>query len=251
MEGLTLINTKIILLSLVGLLLISVAYGVIRFLYYVKQSAPLVLNSRAYQQAPAKSSMKILVLGDSTAVGTGSVDPAQSVAGRLGKDFPTATIVNRAVNGLKTDQLLADKDKLFAGGPYDLLVVHIGANDVLRLRNMNEIRGRIKEIIDIGLTKSGHVALFTSGNIGDAKLIPWFARPIMSYRSKTLRNYAVELDNQSDRFTYVDLYYKKAGISDERFYATDRLHLSGEGYGFWHKELKSALQSKTDLYTSP
>lgn len=192
--------------------------------------------------------MKILVMGDSTAVGTGANNPANSVAGRLGKDFPNAQIINRAENGMKTEQLLGRLDEFLQDEKYDLVIIHIGANDVLRFNHMDKIKQNMDKIINKSLTRTHSLALFTSGNIGEAELIPWFARTVMSQRSKELRNFGLSLDSERDNVTYVDLYYKEADIPDSQFYAEDKLHLSDKGYGFWYRELKAALKENTDLY---
>ena len=45
---------------------------------------------------------RVLVVGDSTGVGTGAARPEDSIAGRLADAYPDVTIVNRARNGAKT-----------------------------------------------------------------------------------------------------------------------------------------------------
>lgn len=239
---------KNIVIALGAVFLLSIAYGVVRLYYFVQVSGRVVKQSRAYEQNPSSPTMPVLVLGDSTALGTGAKDPVNSVAGRLGKDFPQARIVNWAENGMKTQQLREKLEGYVQEEEYDLVVIHIGANDVLRLNNLDETKRNIYDIITRSLNRAQHVALFTSGNIGEAELIPWFARPLMSRRSKELRDFGVSLQSEFDSVTYVDLYHKEADMRESDFYADDKLHLSDEGYGFWYRELKAALRARTDLY---
>lgn len=236
-----------LVIILVLVIVVSVAYGLLRLVHYSKIAGDIVKHSDSYHQESADANKRILVLGDSTAVGTGVVDPSNSVAGRLGRDFPDATIVNKAQNGLKSRGLLENLDDMI-DGRYDLVVIHIGANDVLRFRDLKITKQNIRKIVSRSQEQSTYTALITSGDIGEAVSIPWFARPLMSIRSKDLRNFGVNLAKELDNFVYVDLYYKDSGITDEKFYARDMLHLSDEGYGFWHQELKAALMLDTNLY---
>ncbi|MEX2340948.1 MAG: SGNH/GDSL hydrolase family protein, partial [Candidatus Paceibacterota bacterium] len=153
-----------------------------------------------------------------------------------------------AENGMRSDQLLDRLDGLLTDESYDLVVIHIGANDVLRMRKLEPTKQNIGLIVDRSLDNADNVALFTSGNIGEAKLIPWFARPLISKRSLTLRDFGVKLESEIDNFLYVDLYYKDSGLPSSDFYTDDQLHLSDKGYGFWHQELRNALKKHTDLY---
>src|SRR6185436_17393262 len=77
-----------------------------------------------------KARVKIIVLGDSTAVGTGSKSNTESVAGRFGRDFPQAEIVNISQNGKRINGLVRDFLPLVRGH-YDLAVVQIGGNDII------------------------------------------------------------------------------------------------------------------------
>ncbi len=56
--------------------------------------ADLVKSALAYEQHPDKPSMRILIAGDSTGVGIGAKVPRNTIAGRLGRDFPHADITN-------------------------------------------------------------------------------------------------------------------------------------------------------------
>ena len=52
------------------------------------RGSALAEHSEVFQQYPSNARNSLLVIGDSTAVGTGAQQPEDSVAGRLGKSLP-------------------------------------------------------------------------------------------------------------------------------------------------------------------
>ena len=67
----------------------------------IKQSAALARLSEPLQATPVAPLQSLLIVGDSTAVGTGASSPAHSVAGLIARDHPQLRIVNRAEDGAK------------------------------------------------------------------------------------------------------------------------------------------------------
>lgn len=72
------------------------------------ESAELTRLSRPLQRTPVQPSLRLLVVGDSTAVGTGATVPEASVAGLLGLAFPRLQIDNRARDGAKLVSLFRE-----------------------------------------------------------------------------------------------------------------------------------------------
>ncbi len=81
--------------------------------------------------------MRLLSVGDSTAVGTGATVPQASVAGLLGQAFPRLQIVNRARDGAKFAAVMAQLD---GSEPFDIVLVMAGGNDVVRLRGLQALQ---------------------------------------------------------------------------------------------------------------
>ena len=69
----------------------------------------LVASSDPFQAQPAAPVASLLVIGDSTAVGTGASSPAHSVAGMIGASHPHLRTVNRAVNGALVSRITPGK----------------------------------------------------------------------------------------------------------------------------------------------
>ena len=62
-------------------------------------AADLAREARPYTAAPEQPTKRLLVVGDSTAVGTGADASADSLAGLIGQTHPQWRIDNLAANG--------------------------------------------------------------------------------------------------------------------------------------------------------
>ena len=96
------------------------------------RSAALAERSDPFRQRPDRPATRVLVVSDSTAVGTGAVDPRASIAGRIAQDHPDVEIVNLGADGARLADVL---EQIRASGdvPFDLVLVQAGGNDVIRL----------------------------------------------------------------------------------------------------------------------
>jgi lysophospholipase L1-like esterase len=192
--------------------------------------------------------MKILVLGDSTAVGTGSKDNMDSTAGRLGSKYLEASIENYAANGQKLDGLLRVIEEIDNQTPkpnFDLVLIQIGANDVIRLTSKVVIEKEIEQVLSKMSTMSSAIIFLHSGDIGESNLFPFFFKPLLSSRSMWMRELYLKKDKEFSSAHYVDLYssseVKTIDKNKRKYYAPDLLHLNGEGYGIWFAEIEKVI----------
>lgn len=117
------------------LLVITIAicfltYGFIRFYFDIQKGTRLANKAKPFERALESPEIRILVIGDSTGLGTGASSPSKSLAGRLAERYPEASIQNESDNGAKLKDIqnqLADTEDQF-----DLLFIHGGGNDVIR-----------------------------------------------------------------------------------------------------------------------
>lgn len=214
----------------------------VRYLIIVK-SGPIVRKSEGYEQVGAVNGPRVLVLGDSSAVGTGASSPEKSVAGLLGQEFPKAYIENRAKNGLRS----AGFNKSFKAEPgaFDLIIMHIGGNDELRFTPLTWLRKDIDEILGKAKQTAPHVVFISTGNIGLAPFFPWWAGWVWSARTRQARALFME-ESQKHGVVYVDLYTERAddpfAEDPGRYYAPDYLHLSDHGYAVWYQKIREAME---------
>jgi hypothetical protein len=80
-----------------GLLLLNAGCAVSR----LGIAKDLAERSVPFQRQPAAPTYRLLVIGDSTAVGTGASAPEASLAGLIARDHPSWAIANRASDGAR------------------------------------------------------------------------------------------------------------------------------------------------------
>jgi lysophospholipase L1-like esterase len=238
--------SRFLFIAFAIIFLIIAVYAVAVTLYMrglISESTALVDASRPYQQK-GTGHPRILVLGDSTAVGTGTKDNKGSTAGRFGQDFPNAEIINLSINGLKAAEL-DDDFPTFPEDSFDLVLLQIGANDILRRTPLTEFSVSLRSIFSKADAVGGRVVALHSGNVGLAPLFRFW--PLRTYfRSQSLRMRDVYRGIASESgVTYVDLFREAKDdlfLTDvPKYYAADRLHLTEEGYGNWYLQIRTAM----------
>jgi lysophospholipase L1-like esterase len=221
-------------------------FGVGRFYWRVRVGKALAAAARPYERILPDASFRMLVIGDSTALGTGVADPRQSVAGLFGERFPHISVINRGKNGRLTSEIVAALDE-FPDNSLDLIVMHTGGNDIIYFTSLDELVGHLEQALLAAKRKAKHVAVLHSGNVGTA---PIFPRPLgWLYTARTRRvrdiyiNKAQELD-----VVYVDLFAERSNdpfLQDiKNSYAADYLHLGPRGNEIWFEKIVSALSNK-------
>ena len=237
-----------IFLLLIGIPLLAVCFWIgVRAAWLIAVSEKLQLGARPFEQTPQTPQLSFLVVGDSTAFGTGTTDNRESVAGRLGADFPTALVQNKGVNGKKTaalaHELKEEKEH------FDLTVIQIGGNDIIRFTDTEMLRRDIGEVLALAKIKGDRVVLLTSGDVGKAPFFPPLLNWFWSARTADVRD-IFQSESKKQGVVYVDLLAAKVSdlfLTDiARYYSADLLHPSGEGYGVWYAEMKKVLEQTGD-----
>ncbi len=236
--------------SLATLLIVAglayVAYEVARLVYLMYVSRGLVAQAEKFERGAGQRTM--LVLGDSTAVGVGVSGSQYSLAGRLAGALD-ASVENRAESGAVTADL-ADQIAGANRPTYDLILIQIGANDVIGFRNADGAQDALDGVLEKASGMSKRIVLLTAGKIGNAPLFPWFIRTLMTSRAADLRERFMATAGEYGA-TYVDLYtiQDPFGSDPARYYAPDGLHLADDGYGFWYEATRAATAAAwPDLY---
>ena len=205
----------------------------------IKQAGELARLSEPFEVLPQQSVATLLVLGDSTAVGTGASSPTQSVAGLIAKDHPQLQIVNRAQDGAKFADIVQQLEAL-GEQRFDAILVLGGGNNVIRLTRQKPLAQAILQTAKLARTHSDFVIIMPSGNVGNA---PFFFAPVswlMSQRSRALHQLVRQVA-ADEGAVYVNLYKEKAQDPfvqrAAELHAKDGLHPSDAGYRIWYAEL--------------
>jgi lysophospholipase L1-like esterase len=223
------------------LLIVYVVAQYFRTRHYINIGVPLAARAVAYEQHPAEPTSHILVIGDSTAVGTGADRPEESTAGLLGHDYPEADIVNRGVNGAR----LADLSTSFVefdDQEFDLVLVQIGGNDVWHFTRFTDIEDSLNNVLADATRVGKHVMIMHGGDFASAKALPLGTRWLFSWRSAKLRELYQRVVPEYGA-SYVDVWHANDNKPDRAaaFYAADNFHPSSSGYADWYAEIKLKL----------
>ncbi len=238
-QGRDLRTMKVVLVLLTFVLLYGV-YEAIRVYSLATKSQTLIAGATAFSREGG--AMDMLVLGDSTAVGVGAT-PETSVPGRV-SDFLNASVENYAVSGARVVGLFAQIEKAQKES-YDFVLIQVGANDITHGTPPQEVRADLDKILSKASSLSERVVVLTAGKVGDAPLIPWFARSLLNSRTAKVRDVFMETTGKHGA-VYVDIYSRELNFSDDvpRFYAPDQFHLSGDGYGEWFSIVREYVEKK-------
>jgi lysophospholipase L1-like esterase len=205
-------------------------------LWRIGQSAELARLSEPLQQTPARPALRLLIVGDSTAVGTGAASPADSLAGLIAKDHPSLLIENRARDGAKFADVLR---QLADNSRFDIVLVQAGGNDIIRLTGLERLTADVEAVARRAADRADRVVLMPAGNVGNA---PFFFAPwswLMTERARALHR-VVEAAASQTGATYVNLFQERADdpfVKDLSLNARDGLHPSSAGYRVWFQQL--------------
>lgn len=231
---------KYIILAIVILCVSAASFESCTFRKRIAKGRQLAEESVPFGIRIPKAEARILVVGDSTGVGTGADRPLDSIAGRIYQDFPFVEIINKSDDGAKIRDVLIQLNT--AGDEkFDIVLVQVGGNDILRFTDLDRLKDLITIVLKAARQKSRNIIFISTGNVG---LAPAFFPPISwlyTYRTRQVRAVFRKV-SQKLHIEYVDLFKEKKDdpflTGPEKFYAVDFLHPGSEGYRLWYEELK-------------
>lgn len=190
---------------------------------------------------------KILILGDSTAVGTGAQSPEYTIAGRFAADFPFSDIINLGVNGSRASGMLQQLKEV-EGETFDLVVILSGGNDVLVLNTESGLKRTLTSVLEITNKMSNHqtVVLFYGTN-GTTASLPSIFQPFFTRKFRKIeKGFEQACKNQDvpfiELFSNVEINPFK---EDPRVYfSPDGIHPSDLGYQMWYKKMWEVFVEK-------
>lgn len=229
------------ILAAAGLAMAGAAYGLARhYRGRIALGRALAARTRAAEAHPQEPAATLVVLGDSTGVGVGADDPAESVAGRIAAAHPGLRIRNYAVSGAEACHLAAQLDR-HGDGPIDIALIQCCANDVRNRVPVEEVERDLEAVVARCRARGAFVAIMPGCNFSHA---PFF-RPLVApprYTRRAMRLHAM-IHQVAERHgaVYVDLFDMDASHDffrqGRRYFCADGLHPSGEGYRVWFERL--------------
>lgn len=202
----------------------------------IGEAVALSQRSEPLQQVPPEAVQRLLIVGDSTGVGSGASSAQSSLAGLIARVHPRLHIDNRSRDGAtfaEVVQQLAGEER------HDVILVLAGGNDVTRLRALDAVRADIDRVASMASARAAYVVLMPAGNVGNAR---FFVPPVswlMTSRSRTLHD-LVRAASTRYQVAYVNLFLEPETdpfVTDPHLTAADGLHPSDAGYLVWYREL--------------
>ncbi len=191
-----------------------------------------------------------LALGDSYTIGTGASHESRNFPSLLAASLQQASrreveVVNPAVNGFTTIDLLAKELGYITDLKPDLVSVLIGVNDLVQGRSAQQYRESLVEIYDaIAATKlpAGRVAAISIPSWSVAPAARDYGDPTR-LRSLTEKfNAAAKQEAEARRFTWVDLTeVSTRAMGSTGWIAADELHPGDAQYAAWAEEIWSRV----------
>lgn len=188
-----------------------------------------------------------LVMGDSTAAGVGA-DYEQGIAistARALGESRRVTMVNAGVSGAKMGDVLREQLPTVASLKPDLVLLSVGANDVIRLTPRGSIRRDLLAVVAQLKRANPEVRIVVTGSpdMGSPPRIPRLLRPIAGCRSKQVNRTFREVAKQ-EGLTFAPIAEETGPLfrADRSLFHPDRFHPNEAGYAVWTKVLVRALK---------
>lgn len=229
---------------------VLIAFSALKLLFRIFMNKLLAASQKPFSR-PFPNGKSIAVFGDSTAVGTGSKSVEETLAGRLAKDFPRTDIINLAENGSKTRGVLQQIQRL-NNKKINMAIISTGGNDVWAYTSLRKLTKDLRAVLEKAKEISDHrVILLFFGNEGSAPFFPWPIRSWLASRTEQVKE-VFDSVAAEQQVPIIDLFSNSLEnpfvVDPKRYFARDRLHPSGAGYGEWYKRMWRIMVDRGYLY---
>jgi lysophospholipase L1-like esterase len=183
---------------------------------------------------------RILIVGDSIALGTGAASAGATFAGRIAADFPGAQVTTAARKGARARDLQAQIAP-HAARRWDVVLICISGNDILRFTRLAAFRTALRDGLRAAAVAARLVILATSANPANAPLFFFPLDRLLDRRSRAVRGIMAE-ESRAARAEIVmfnrdrsrDVFARRPRLA----YARDRIHPSALAYAVCYGILK-------------
>lgn len=229
---------------ILALIFAALLYESLRILKYAKRAIQAGKEARPVERVVPEAPKHVLVIGDSTSLGTGASDQRNSLVGRLAADFPNLAITNASENAMDLRRLY-EKLESFNESNFDIIMIHIGGIDTISFSRFSKLSELLKKTLERACAMSNEkVFVISMNNVGSAPLFRFPLNIIYDRRSRMLTSLFHELCNDV-QVIHIPLYEKKKHDplpkDPGKLYAHDNIHPSDEGYGYWYDKIKKGV----------
>ena len=206
-----------------------------------------LLMSPLLSSAAEAPPLTYAVLGDSTSVAVGASAEegiAANTARALANGGRRVSMTNLGVSGARAHDVLTRQLPAAEALRPDVVLLAVGANDVIHLTPLRSVKRDVAEIIDRLKRANPAVAIVVTGSpdMGSPPRIPRLLRGIASWRTRQInRIFTAEVQRSGVTFAPIALTTGPLFRRDRTLFAPDRFHPNGRGYATWIPVLNAAL----------
>ena len=227
-----------VFLSMCALFILAMSFYVYRFYRLLAISEGIIAKTEKYSLSSSDRSKSLLVLWDSTAVWVGAETKEESLPALLSKKIRATYVENHGVSGAVVHDV-ASQIALIEHDEYDTILLMIGGNDITRFHTLDRVSDEYRAIFPL-LPKHRHLIVTNCGNLGWARIFPWFVGRYYEYISRNYHEafgrivrsvwgyYVPIFDERS-----VDPYIREP----EKYLAKDLFHPSSIWYAYWFSKI--------------
>ncbi len=199
--------------------------------------------------------LKVVILGDSTAIGTGTTTRQRTFSyfalqEKLAPLYSAIEYINRAVSGAVIKDVVNQQLNQVAADHPQLVIISIGANDVTGLTSPTEFSKDLRQLLDSLTVQTtaqiillGVPAIYSAPVLlpGFPALLDFLTRRLIEAEDNTLASY------HQNRINQVDIYHTTGPIfaAHREYFAPDGYHPNDNGYVIWGKEVNKVLEKIT------
>lgn len=188
---------------------------------------------------------RILIVGDSTAVGKGAKLAEDTIAGKLGHDFPNSEIINLGVNGCLMSDVIRQLNSV-KGQKFDIVIISAGGNDIVHFTKLKRLAKNLITVLDQAIEISNHrVLLLLYSNIGYAPIFPSYIKWLLKRRTNKIHeifqniSYSIKVPCIK---LFIDPKDNEMTLKErKKLFAADMIHPSSEGYRLWYNHMWKAM----------
>jgi lysophospholipase L1-like esterase len=199
----------------------------------------LIARVVPYEQ-PGGGAGSVLVIGDSTGYGTGASRSRDSVMGRFGNDYPWYRIENDSKNGRTVSGAIEVAKNV--SHQYSIIVLQIGANDLLQKKSVDSVVAEMKTLIEMLIPQAEQIIVLTSGNIGATTRFTGEQAAYFETVSRAYTDEMIVITRQHQSVSFVPLFDEPSEdpfvAEPTRYLSADGLHPSSDGYGLWYEKAR-------------
>ncbi len=194
--------------------------------------------------APSAPPVRYLALGDSFTAGTALPKEEsfpEQLAALLKRGGREVSLLNPAVAGFTTDDLIARELPLVADFKPTLITVAIGANDLVRQPGEDRYRQQVRRILKAVSGLGATVVVLPQPDWSVAPVAAQFGTPAQLRAQIERMNQILAEEAKARGARFLDLWAGNVRASQEGHFASDGLHPDATVYAAWSKAIAAAV----------